>query len=374
MLNKKGKNMKKIKELCLIASMLVVPTVTMSCTGLSLTTESGDVVVGRTMEWSHNASLQHKIGIYPRGKKYKALKPENSDGMMKWTGKYGYVGMTTYGLDMGPDGLNEKGLAVAFFYLPGYASYGKYNKETAHQSLTMGDFMKWMLSSFATVKEVKANMDKIRVVSVIDKRFGDADHPLHIKVTDPSGESIIIEVVENGKMKVYDALLGVVTNSPTYDWHLTNLKNYLHLSPKAHEPIQTKDLAFSPLGAGSGMIGLPGDFTPPSRFIRAAAMAATARPLKTTNDAVFELFRMLDNFNIPLGVVLPKEQIPTDIESATQITSVSDLTNITYYYHTMYNRQIRKIDLRKIDFSTVKEQVIDDDTNEEHRVKELLTK
>ena len=130
----------------------------------------------------------------------------------------------------------------------------------------------------------------------------------------------------------------------------------------------------SPLGAGSGMIGLPGDFTPPSRFVRAMAMAATARPLKTTDDAVFELFRMLDNFNIPLGVVVPKGKIPTDIEGATQITSVSDLTNITYYYHTMYNRQIRKIDLRKINFATVKEQVIDDDTERKHVTRELRVK
>lgn len=351
-----------------------MPTSALSCTGLSLKTINGDITVGRTMEWSHNASLQHKIGIYPRGKKYEALKPENSDGMMKWTGKYGYVGMTTYGLDMGPDGLNEKGLSAAFFYLPGYASYGKFDKQTAHKSLTMGDFMKWILSTFSTVKEVKENINKVKIVSVIDKRFGDVDHPLHLKVTDPSGESIIIEVVENGKVNIYNAILGVVTNSPTYDWHLTNLKNYLHLSPKAHNAIKTKDVVFSPLGAGSGMIGLPGDFTPPSRFIRAAAMVSTARPLKTTNDAVFELFRMLDNFNIPLGVVLPQEQIPTDIESATQITSVSDLTNITYYYHTMYNRQVRKIDLKKINFDTIKEQVIDDDTGKEHRVKELLTK
>jgi len=366
--------MKKFKKLCLVASMLIVPSVAFSCTGLSLTTVSGDVVTGRTMEWSHDASLQHKIGIYPRGKKYESLKPENSDGMMKWTGKYGYVAMTTYNLDMGPDGINEEGLAVAYFYFPGYASYGKYDEKTAHKSLSMGDYMKWVLSSFKTVKEVKANIDTIKIVSVIDKRFGDVDHPLHIKITDPSGESIIIEVVENGKIKIYDALLGVVTNSPTYDWHLTNLKNYLHLSPKAQQTVKSKDLEFSPLGAGSGMMGLPGDFTPSSRFIRAMAMAATARPLKTTDDAVFELFRMLDNFNIPLGTVLPKEQIPTDIESATQITSVSDLTNITYYYHTMWNRQVRKIDLKKIDFTTVKEQVLDDDTGMEHRVKELLTK
>ncbi len=367
--------MKKFKAFCLLASMMIVPSVALGCTGMSLKTTSGDTVVGRTMEWAVDASFQYRIGIYPRGKKYKSIVSEGMGSLMKWTGKYGYISMTTYyDLDMGPDGLNEKGLAVEFFYFPGYASYGKYTKETAHKSLSMGDYMKWLLSTFKTVQEVKDNMHKVRIISVIDKRFGDVDHPLHMKVTDPSGESIIIEVVENGKVKIYDALNGVITNSPTYDWHLTNLKNYLHLSPNAHTPIKTKELTFSPLGAGSGMMGLPGDFTPPSRFIRAMAMAATARPLKTTEDAVFELFRMLDNFNIPLGTVTPKGKIPTDIESATQITSVSDLTNITFYYHTMYNRQIRKIDLRKIDFATVKEQVIDDDTERKHVTRELRVK
>jgi choloylglycine hydrolase len=129
-----------------------------------------------------------------------------------------------------------------------------------------------------------------------------------------------------------------------------------------------------PIGGGSGLIGLPGDFTPPSRFVRAAAFTASCRPLETSVDAVFESFRILDNFNIPLGAQVPKEHLPTDIVSATQVTSSSDLKNKVYYYHTMWNRQIRKIDLNAIDFATVKEQIIDDDAAKTNTVKDVTPK
>jgi choloylglycine hydrolase len=119
------------------------------------------------------------------------------------------------------------------------------------------------------------------------------------------------------------------------------------------------------------MIGLPGDFSPPSRFVRAAAFVATARPLRDAEDAVFESFRILDSFNIPLGSIVPANKLPTDIPGATQITSVSDLRNRVYYYHTMFNRRIRKIDLRLIDFSRVKEQIIDDDAEKKQDLKDL---
>ena len=132
--------------------------------------------------------------------------------------------------------------------------------------------------------------------------------------------------------------------------------------------------SLKPLGGGSGLIGLPGDFTPPSRFVRAAAFTASCRPLEKSHDAVFESFRILDNFNIPLGAQVPKENLPTDIVSATQVTSSSDLKNKVYYYHTMWNRQIRKIDLNAINFNTVEEQIIDDDALKTNTVKDVTPK
>ena len=267
--------------------------------------------------------------------------------------------------------MNEQGLYVGMYYLPGYASYAPHDPAQAARAVSVGDYMQWMLSSFSTVDEVRAHLDEVRVVNVEDSRFGGAALPFHWKVSDPSGASIVIEVVNGGEVKVYDAALGVITNAPTYDWHLTNLRNYtlLQAAPRTGTPVNGKTLM--PLGAGSGLQGMPGDFTPPSRFVRAAALTASARPLATSRDAVFEAFRILDNFNIPLGATLAPGQLPTDIESGTQITSASDLKNKVYYFHTQFNRQVRMIDLKKIDFATVRQQVIDDDSGRHPEVREV---
>ncbi|MBY0437033.1 MAG: choloylglycine hydrolase family protein [Burkholderiales bacterium] len=342
-----------------------------ACTGISLRSQDGAVVVSRTVEWALSDAQHNRLAIFPRGKSYVASTPAGSNGK-RWKGRYGFVSMTAYGQPYGPDGMNERGLYVGMYYLPGYASYSVYVPALADRSMSVGDFMQWMLSSFETVEEVRKHLATVTVVNVDDPRFGGAQLPFHWKVADPGGASIVIEIVDGGQVRVYDAFLGVITNSPTYDWHLTNLRNFIRLTPKANEPLTIGNLQLGPLGAGSGMIGLPGDFTPPSRFIRAAALTASVRPLATATDAVFESFRILDSFNIPLGAVAPRDQVAKDIESATQITSASDLTNRRYYFHTMRNRQVRMIDLNRIDFARVKEQVLDDDQGRTHAVREVM--
>lgn len=346
-------------------------TASLACTGISLQSQDQGVVAARTVEWALSDAQHYRMALFPRHQSYASLTPEGANGM-KWTGQFGFVSMTAYGQNYGPDGLNEAGLYVGMYYLPGFAEYAEYDPSQKARSLSVGDFMQWMLSSFKTVAEVRANLDKIRVINVKDERFGGAALPFHWKIGDASGKSIIIELVNGGQMKVYEAFLGVITNSPTYDWHLTNLRNYLHLSPDARQPVAVGDLNLTPLGAGSGMLGLPGDYTPPSRFVRAAALTGSVRPLKTSTDAVFEAFRILDNFNIPLGATVPRNALPKDITSATQITTAADLKERKFYYHTMFNRDVRMIDLKKIDFGTLKAQIIDDDSTRRDTVRELM--
>jgi len=168
----------------------------------------------------------------------------------------------------------------------------------------------------------------------------------------------VVEIVNGGQVKVHDALLGVISNSPEYDWHLTNLRNYLGLSGAPKQAVTLSGRSFAPIGGGTGLMGLPGDFTPPSRFVRAMALTASARPLATAEDAVFEAFRILDNFNIPVGATAAGDNIARDITSSTQITTAADLKNRVLYFHTMDNRQIQKLDLKKIDFGTVKHQLL----------------
>lgn len=263
---------------------------------------------------------------------------------------------------------------MGLYYLPGFAEYQKYDPKNSENSLSVGDSMQWILSTFKTVEEVKRHFSSVSVVNVEDKRFGGAPLPFHWKVSDAKGKSIVIEMVEGGVVKIYDSFLGVITNAPTYDWHLINLRNFLRLSPNPNQRIDIDQLSLSPLGGGSGMIGLPGDFTPPSRFVRAAALTASCRPLKDATDAVSEAFRILDSFNIPLGSQLPLKSIPKDIVGATQLTSVSDLTNKIYYFHSMHNRQVNRIELAKIDFATVKEQILSDPADRLFVTRDVLPK
>lgn len=344
--------------------------ISFACTGITLKSKDNGVVVARTVEWALSDAQHNKILVVPRNKIFTGLTAEGNNGM-KWTGKYGFVSLTAYGQPYGPDGLNEEGLYVGVYYLPGFAEYAVYDKTKAAKSMSVGDFMQWMLSSFKTVDEIIANLNKVIVVSVENEKFGGAELPFHFKVADSGGRSKILEIVNKGEIKVYEPYLGVITNSPTYDWHIINQRNYLGLAvmPPSSKVFGTYEL--KPTGGGSGFIGLPGDFTPPSRFVRASAFTATCRPLMTSEEAVFESFRILDNFNIPVGAQVPDGKIPTDIVSATQVTTSSDLKNKVFYFHTMWNRQIRKIDLKEIDFLAVREQVIDDDRDKSNNVKNI---
>jgi choloylglycine hydrolase len=100
------------------------------------------------------------------------------------------------------------------------------------------------------------------------------------------------------------------------------------------------------------MIGLPGDFTPPSRFDRAVAFSKSARPTKTGEETLYELFRILDNFNVPLGAAEGTGKNATEgLRSATAWTSGYDTKNKVMYYHTKHNRRVRMIDIMKIDFA-----------------------
>ena len=121
-----------------------------------------------------------------------------------------------------------------------------------------------------------------------------------------------------------------MTNSPGYDWHLLNLRNYSNLRPQAPAPRSIDGVSLAPFGAGSGMLGLPGDFTPPSQFIRAVAFVNTMVPVKDAAEAVSAASVMLNNFDIPKGLV--REGSPEDFHLGyTQWSVIADMSHKVYY-------------------------------------------
>ncbi len=319
-----------------------------ACTGIILKARDGAVIYGRTMEWG-SFDLHSRVVIIPRGHQFTGGTPDHKPGKT-WTSTYGIAGLDAVEQDIIADGMNEKGLTVGLFYHPGYAKYAAYDPAHAVDSISAMDVAQFILAQCATVAEARQVMAKVRVVPVEEPAIGLAP-PLHFLVTESSGKAIVIEFQE-GEMKIFDAPLGVITNAPEYNWHETNLRNYVNLSAVALPGKKIGDLDFKPLGGGSGMIGLPGDNTPPSRFVRAVAATQTARPTATGDETIYELFRILDNFNIPLGAAEGSGEAKTaGMRSSTIWTTGYDTKNLRMVYHTQNNRRVRMLDLAKIDFS-----------------------
>lgn len=308
----------------------------------------GSYYQARTIEWGSYV-LECEYVIVPRNFNQTSFTPSGINGL-SFNSKYGYVGISLVQKEIIAEGINEAGLSAGLFYFPNYGGYLDYDPTCNDSTLSDVQFVAWILSQFATVEEVKQNINSVRIVS-IDPGEEKSASAIHWRVGDKSGKQIVIEI-ENGKVNIYDNPVGVITNSPDFAWQLKNLNNYVNLFPGAAEPSLIGDYKVSPFGAGSGFIGLPGDVTPPSRFVRAALYRATAPVRKSTIETVMQCFNILDNFNIPIGIEYPKGHIP-DLPSATQWTSVIDLTQGDIYFKTFYNTAIRKISLSEIDFEKV---------------------
>ncbi len=332
------------------AALLASVSMAWACTGIMLTGLDGSIIRARTAEWGP-FDLQTKINIVPRNFEYSAGEmPDGQDGAT-WTGRFGVVGISMLDHGAPADGINEAGLTAGLFYLPGYTEYQEYLPDSADNSIP-GDLLAgYVLSKFETVDEAVAGLENIRVVGVVDDTLG-FPFPLHMLIADRFGGRVVVEYID-GELTVFDAPLGVITNSPNYDWHMTNLNNYVNLSALGLPEVEANGVTFAPLGAGSGMIGLPGDFTPPSRFVRAVAFSQTARETEGGYDTVREAFRILDNFNIPADAAEGAQddvQLDDQIYSATQVTAASDSQNLVYYYHTMFDRTVHMVDMKRIDF------------------------
>lgn len=318
-----------------------------SCTGITLNAKDGSHIVARTVEWTSGESPSDYL-IVPRGFEKQSMLPDGKREGMKYTAFYGYVGLASE--DYVIEGLNEAGLSAGLFYFPKYGSYPKYNPSDKDMTISDTEFVAWILGNFETVDDVIAALANVKVVST-DARAEN----LHWRVADKYGRQIVIEYVD-GLPMVYDNKLGVLTNAPGYPWHITNLNNYINLEPGTVDAHKFGNITLQPIEHGSGMLGLPGDFTPPSRFVRVAFFQTSAPEFANAQQAVEQAFTILEAMTIPIGIQFAdKTKIP-NIPSATQWTSVTDMTNNRIYYTTMYNPIIRKFDLKEIDFSNVKYQ------------------
>jgi choloylglycine hydrolase len=244
------------------------------------------------------------------------------------------------------DGINTQGLAIGILYFPNYAQYPQLSKKNQSHGLAPWELGTYLLSNFANVEEVKKGLKNVTVLSVANKKDGPVPQ-YHYLVHDALGKSLVIEYT-NGQMQTYDNPLGVLTNSPTFDWQITNLRNYVNLSVNNAPPIKMAGTQVTGFGQGTGLLGLPGDFTPPSRFVRAVVFSQASTPSLIGEEGVFHVFHIMNQFDIPKGAIRNTQDDKTTIEH-TLWTTVGNLKDKKYYYRTYDHPNVHMVDLMKMD-------------------------
>lgn len=316
-----------------------------ACTDFQIKTKDGSVIVGRSMEWA--VDMKSQLRVHARGENRTSHSPDGKPAT-KWQSKFGYVAADGYDLDVALDGMNEKGLSVGSLWLPEYTAYQTVTSKDNKTALDAVDLGHWILGNFSTVSEVKANLARVRVwCKPMEQFFGMPT--MHLALHDAKGNSAVLEFID-GQQKFYDNPNGVLTNAPPFDWQLINLRNYLTLKPNNPTPLDVRGSVLAPPGQGAGFLGIPGDWTPPSRFIRTSAMVNFAKPVEKAADGVVLAEHILNAVDIPLGDVRSK---PGDVENCdyTQWILIKDLTNNVVYFRSYENPNIRSIDLKRIDLA-----------------------
>ena len=320
------------------------------CTSILIKAQDGSPIYGRTMEWG-GFDLRSDLLLVPRDTTFTSALSDHKDGMA-WQNQLGFIAINAVKKPFATDGMNETGLTLGVLYMPGFARYQDIMDGEEAASLNNIDLAAYILGQFGRIADIKAALPALRVVynKDLEKAFG-APIPIHWIITDKAGDSIIVEYMD-GQLQIHENKIGVLTNSPGYDWHLLNLRNYSNLQPQdLPTDREINGVSLRPFGVGSGMHGLPGDSTPPSRFIRAVAFTQTMLPFADAAHGVQEAGRIMHNFDIPRGLVREGQHGDKIIAGYTQWTVIGDIRKKRDYYWTEFNRRMRMVDLSKLDFS-----------------------
>ncbi len=330
--------MKKIFLLCL-AVLIFSYGHSLACTDFQVKAQDESIVIGRSMEF--HVEIGSEIVTFPRGKENVSTTPEGDKGL-SWRSKYGFLGINGLGMKRAAlDGLNEAGLAVEFLWFPGSV----YDKVRGNNFITTTDFGLWLLGNFATVDEVKNAIAQMILVGVYIPQLKQVPG-FHVAVHDARGKNLVIEFID-GQKKIYDNPISVMTNRPTIDWHLSNLRNYMNLTSEDKESQTIAGVDVQASGSGNGWLGLPGDWMPPSRFVRTVKLLHAAQPAKNSGEAVNLAEHILNAVDIPYGVI----KAPPMGYDYTQWCVIKDLTNRVLYYRSYRDPALKRIDMKQLNFN-----------------------
>eukprot|EP01065_Artemidia_motanka_P045990 TRINITY_DN685_c5_g1_i1.p1 TRINITY_DN685_c5_g1~~TRINITY_DN685_c5_g1_i1.p1 ORF type:complete len:420 (+),score=109.01 TRINITY_DN685_c5_g1_i1:84-1262(+) len=235
----------------------------------------GAEVVGRTMEVGQGPPVSDwNITVHGRGEKMGTLTSKLSQVLCRngssltWTNKYLFTGIESQDMESGfiPEGMNEAGLTVSGLTLRMTEYSNIPPSKTSKSTMCHVMLLPYLLGTCATVQEAKAAVDSLNVVDTVPSQ---GFLKFHFSMSDANGSHAILEYI-NGAPIWHDDELGVLTNDPEYNWHVENLDNYVALSRTLPGPAPASATSPQPAATsfGTNLLGLPGDLSPPSRFVR----------------------------------------------------------------------------------------------------------
>lgn len=304
------------------------------CTALTLTTSNKKCLFGRNMDLEYD--FNQNIIFIPRN--YKAVNKETNTININ---KYAILGMGTIFNEYPTfsDVMNEKGLACAGLNFPNYAYYPK-TEEKNKINIPVFNLLLHLVSNYDSIKSLRKDLDNMLLVDIpISKNVPSAT--LHFIITDKTGETLVLEQTKDG-LKIYENKIGILTNSPTFDYHLMNLSNYTNLNFTHSKPYDMFSNNILPHGQGHTLLGIPGDVSPASRFIRAAFLKDAT--LKNCSEIdIPQFFHILAGVSMVDGSVITK----TNLNDITRYTSCMNLNDGIYYYNTYKNYNVMSINMFK---------------------------
>ncbi|MEA3452330.1 MAG: linear amide C-N hydrolase [Bacteroidota bacterium] len=290
-----------------------------SCSRILYETGNGTYITGRTMDWN-DPQLTTSLWVFPRGMARDGGTGKNS---IKWKSKYGSVIADFYGI-ASVDGINEKGLAGNALYLA-EADYGDAAK-TGKPTLKVGAWLQYYLDNFATVKEV-VNAEANPMFTVVAPILPNGQEATaHISLSDPTGDSAILEYLDGKLVIHHNPKFKVMTNSPTYDQQLA-LNAY-----------------WEQIGGSSF---LPGTISATDRFVRLSYNLKSSPKFKDQRLAVASVFSQLSAMSVPLGMEDPNRP---NI-SMTHYRTVADHANKVFYFESAIMPATFWVDLKKVDLN-----------------------
>ena len=236
------------------------------------------------------------------------------------------------------DGINEKGLGMAGLNFVGNAHYNK--RTEGRDNIAQFEFIPWILSQCASVKEARELISRI---NLLDEPYSEQlpVAQLHWMIADRD-EAITVESMRDG-LKVHDNPLGVMTNNPPFDQQMFALNNYMNLSPK--QPQNCWNIPLTAYSRGMGALGLPGDLSSQSRFVRVAYTKAHSVSGDSETESVSQFFHILGSVDQQRGCC----DVGEEEYEITLYTSCCNADKGIYYYTTYDNHQITAVDMHRED-------------------------